>query len=308
MPDGGTVVGAKLVESWNRFWFAEGNTFSLGVFRVLFALCLLWEIPVTRAKSVSGIEGGFHLPYFPFINPLPAETYHTFHEWQYFFAILLLLGLIPRIASGALFLLQGYVFFTDQLHFRNHPYLFLLVLLILVFAPSGESLSAKSFFRWMQQGEARVGAIVGSIAPLTAQRLIQVQVSIVYFYAALHKLTPEYLSGQVLADQMADNTYGLSSDPSFWLIPAVATVLLELGLAFVLWIPRWRGIAMLIAIPFHLTIAVLMDIGIFSAAMIATFVLFLDPDTLPRLVARMRDRSKANGRQGRKQKKSASPQ
>ena len=44
--------------------------------------------------------------------------------------ILMGLGLFTRGAIGGLLVLQSYIFFADQLNFRNHPYFFLLVLVI----------------------------------------------------------------------------------------------------------------------------------------------------------------------------------
>jgi len=308
-PENPSTTG--LYARWNRFWHGEGNTLSLGIFRALFAACLIWEIPVTRAKSLFGIEGGFHFPYVPFIAPLPAPLYHAFHDWQYPFAILLLLGIFPRIASAALVVLQGYVFFSDQLNFRNHPYFFLLILLFFVFLPSGQSFSIQSLWTSLRRSREKVAATVGMIATLTVQQLIKFQISVVYFYAAVHKMTGQYLGGFVLSDQMAKMMFrGRSgrmledllspttlesfkaavADPGFWVIPAWITVILEVTLPFVLWIPRWRVAGMIFGIGFHVAIAYVMHIDIFSAAMIASYLLFLDPETVPGVWVKWRDR------------------
>lgn len=296
---------------WNRFWYAEGNTLSLGIFRALFAICLIWEIPVTRAKSLFAIEGGFHYPYVPFVKPLPLEMYHALHDWQYPFAILLMLGILPRVSAGVLLALQSYIFFADQINFRNHPYFFMLLLAFLIFSPAGQSFSVPALVRRLR-GKVRDAATrVGTIAPLTIQRLIQFQVSVVYFYAAIHKMTEQYFGGHILADQMNRALFSgrsgrflagflsqeqfvslreMVADPGFWVIPAWTTVILEVALPFVLWIPRLRIAGMLFGIPFHLAIAYVMQIDIFSAAMISSYLLFLDPDTVPRLWLRLRDR------------------
>lgn len=311
MSDPNTAAATGVVDRWNRFWHGEGNTLSLGIFRALFAACLIWEIPVTRAKSLFGIEGGFHFPYVPFITPLPAPLYHAIHDWQYPFAIMLLLGVFPRIAGAALLILQGYVFFSDQLNFRNHPYFFLLILLFFVVFPSGQSFSIQSLWNRLRRSREKVAAAVGAIAPLTAQQLIKFQISVVYFYAAVHKMTEQYLGGFVLSDQMSRMMFrGRSgrmladllspatlesfkttvADPGFWVIPAWTTVILEVTLPFVLWIPRWRVAGMIFGIGFHISIAYVMNIDIFSAAMIASYLLFLDPETVPRVWLRARTR------------------
>ena len=296
---------------WNRFWYAEGNPLSLGVFRALFAVCLAFELPVTRSVSVFAIRGGFHLPYLTILAPLPPEIYQLMHALQYPFIALLGLGILPRVSSGVLLGLQGYIFFVDQLNFRNHPYFFLLLLLLLMFAPSGKAFSIPALFRGLVKGGRGAPAPSGATAPLTMQRLIQAQVSIVYFYAALHKMTGEFLGGHVLADLIGGSVSSgrlghllagwlspaalegfraLVAHPEFWVLSAWITVILEVTLPFALWFPRWRIAAMAFGIPFHLAIGYTMRIEIFSAAMISSYVLFLDPATLPGVWQRVRAR------------------
>lgn len=310
MTGAGTMTSSGgLTGRWNRFWYAEGSALNLGVFRALFAVCLAFELPVTRSMSVFAIEGGFHLPYFSIIAPVPAEQYQLMHSLQYPFIALLGLGILPRVSAGVLFGLQGYIFLVDQLNFRNHPYFFLLLLLLLMFAPSGKAFSIPALFRGLFSGAPGKPSGSGPVAPLTIQRLMQVQISIVYLYAALHKLTPQYLGGQVLADLIGGSVAGgrlghllggllspaalegfraASAQPGFWVLPAWITVILELILPLALWVPRWRIAAMLFGVFFHIAIGYTMRIEIFSAAMIASYVLFLDPETLPRVRERVR--------------------
>jgi hypothetical protein len=296
---------------WNRFCYAEGNPLSLGVFRALFAICLAFELPVTRSMSVFAIRGGFHLPYLSFLPPLSPEIYQLMHALQVPFIALLGLGILPRVCAGVLLGVQGYIFFADQLNFRNHPYLFLLLLLLLMFAPSGKGFSIPALFRGLIQGGRGAPGPSGATAPLTMQRLMQVQISIVYFYAALHKMTGQFLGGHVLADLLGgavsngrvghllagwlspaalEGFRASVVSPEFWVFSAWMTVILELTLPFALWVPRWRMAAMVFGVPFHLAIGYTMKIEIFSAVMISSYLLFLDPATLPSIWQRVRGR------------------
>ena len=293
-----TASDPKGVTRWNRFWHASGHPLSFGIFRFLFGLSLLAEIETSRAKSLFAIEGGFHFPYLSFIKPAPDYLYHAIHNLQYPFAGLLALGIFPRLSAGTLLGLQGYIFFADRLNFRNHPYFFLLLLLLLTLSRhAGGSFSIPALLRRRRTGDE-------TIAPLTIQRLIQVQVSILYVFAALHKMTAWYLGGNVLAEVINPSLLkillGVVSsgtleavriaieNPRFWVAPAWITVLLELGLPVALWIPRVRPVAMILGIGFHLMIAFTMTIYVFSAAMIGSYVLFLEPETLPRFADRWR--------------------
>ncbi len=103
----------------------------------------------------------------------------------------------------------------------------------------------------------------------------QHQVCISYFYAGVHKINSGFLKGEVLGDNLRDTVedWGglfetvlgapisewlqelLISEPSL-IGAAVATLLLELLLPVFLWVRRYR-----------------------TAAMIGSYLLFLDPET-----------------------------
>ena len=290
---------------WNRFWFRIDSTVALGLFRILFAVALFREIGTTTSRSVFAIEGGFHLPYVSFIGPVSEQAFQWIQRIQIVPVALLGVGLLTRPAIGALLLLQGYVFFADQLNFRNHPYFFLLLLVLLWFSPCDEALSLKRVWRRARGLPIHDDGYLGSWRPVTAQRLIQVQVSIVYFYAALHKVNPWFLGGHGLVEAMEDLFDGSSgdalrallsrgtlesltafvTDPSHMRWPARAAVVTELFLAFGLWFRRTRPCAIAVGILFHAGIAFTMHIRTFSIATIATDLLIPDPATVPRWLA-----------------------
>jgi len=289
----------KLASVWEAFWYSKGSTLDLGVFRILFAICLLYEVGSTLWWSASAIEGGFHLPYVSFIRPVTEVTYGWIHFLQYPFTLLLAVGLFARFSCGSLLLLQGFIFFADQLNFRNHPYFFLLVLFLLLLSPADDALSIKATLRARKNRLPVIASLLGSQQPLTFQRLIQVQVCIVYLYAAFHKLNIAYLSGKVLEHYLSETSLVLALfpepflsrlqdfmyNPQTLIVLSVLTVVFELGLPITLWFRKTRPLAILLGIGFHLSIAFSMDIFVFSLAMMASYLLFLDPETL---IARLR--------------------
>jgi hypothetical protein len=286
---------------WNTFWFAEGGTLALGLFRIAFAGCLWREVDTTMNKSVFALaDEYFHLPYASFIPLVPEAWWGPLHAVEFVLITLLALGLFHRTAAASLLLLEGWVFFADQMNFRNHPYFFLLVLAALSLAPASDAVSIPALFRAARRGR---GALLGGRRPLTWQRLLQVQVAMVYVFAAAHKFNPFFLGGHVLSHYLVDSApeeadYWMElspdaldrmrlwlADPAHLIGPSVVSAVLELTLPFGLFVPRLRPWALLIGVPFHLGIAFSMNIWAFSWAMIASYLLFLDPD---RLVARAR--------------------
>ena len=251
------------------------------------------------------IEGGFHLPYLQGLPLLDAGSYAWAHRVQYLLLALFGLGLATRAAGAALCLLQGWVLLADQMNFRNHTYFFLLVLALLTVSPCDDTLSVRA---WLAGRRGRRAILHPAPRPLTAQRLIQLQVSIVYVYAALMKLNPQYLGGTVIARQMQDwvgagggqgaAAGGLAESaagagPSIWIALAWGSILLEVFLGVALWWPRSRPLALALGVAFHLALAVVMGVWTFSIAYVATYLLFLDPDTLPRAFGRMVTRRSA---------------
>ena len=290
----------KFSITWDNFWFSEGSTFNIALFRILFALALFFEVGVTLNKGLFAIEGGYHLPYLELVQLVTSETYELIHLLQIPFVIFLGLGLFTRLSCSALLVLQGYIFFADQLNFRNHPYFFLLVLFLLLFSPADDALSLKSIYRALKNRQPVIASLLGHQHSLTFQRLIQVQVCIVYVYAAFHKLNMGYLSGYVLEGYLGD--LFLTGRPGFifnalfpepflasleefvlsaqtLMVLSVLTVLFEFGLPLALWFHKTRPFALILGIGFHLGVFLGMDIFNFSLAMITSYLLFLDPET-----------------------------
>lgn len=301
----GAVEGG-VVWAWNRFFHAQQPTLSLGLFRIVFASFLLLEVATTRQHSLFAMEGGFHLPYFSFIPQVSKDTYHLLHDLQYPFIVLLGVGLLTRISCGALLVLQGFVYFSDALNFRNHPYLFLLLLFLFLLSPGAEAVSLRSVIVWIRKKRPLASALIGPDRPVTIQRMMQLELCLIYFCSGLHKLHSYYLSGNVLSHLLgkdvrhwrpyldfffdpatAERLQAKLLTPQIQMIPSIGTVSLELTLPFLLWNRRTRPVAIFVGIVFHSSILLLMDIVTFSGVMMGSYLLFLNPVTLPRLARRV---------------------
>ncbi len=295
---------ATLRAAWDRLFFAEGSAVSLAAFRILFALALLIELPISWSRNVAAVSSAaFHLPYVEALPLIPGGLYDALHLAQLPLILALGAGVWTRSACVALLALQGWIFFADALNFRNHPYLFLWVLLLLSLSPAGEALALRAVRRGI---DAWLGP---SRRPLTVQRLLQIQVCLVYLFAGLHKLHAYYFTGEVIAIHQREleplrrqllegllepgtlaALQAFLGAPGSWVVPAYLTVAAELGIPLALWIPRARVAAMAVGVGFHLAIAVTLGIYEFSLVMIASYLLFLDPDTLPRRIRALQSR------------------
>jgi hypothetical protein len=303
---------ARIAFAWNAFWHAPIRPAALGLFRIMLAVALWDEIDTTRDKSVFAIEGGFHLPYLAVIPLVSEVTYEWIHAVQFVLVALLLLGVAWRATCVALIVLQGWIFFADRLNFRNHPWFFLLILVLMTLSHAGEAFAVPAYVRARRAGLSPADALLGEPRPATFQRLIQVQFCLLYFLAAMQKLSQHYMGGEVLRGILAEDlaTKGVGqwighvvgegrlhaalAWPGTWAIMAAQVIVFETFLPLALWFRRTRRVAIVMGTGFHLTIALTMNITVFSAGMISSYLLFLDPETIPRVVRwLLRDRARS---------------
>jgi len=291
-------IGRTGLEHWRRFWHSDASTWRLSLFRICFAYCLWKEIPSTYNKSGFALEGGFHLPYTALIQPVSQETYDWIHLIQYPIILAFGLGFYSRLCSGILLCLQGYIYFADQMNFRNHPLFFMLILVAFCMAPGDESLSLRTAFRMATTGRWSWSGMLGGARSMTAQRLIQVQVSIAYFVAGIHKCNGWFLSGGQLEKSLTKNQANWGEemdelwipenwveqfaefllDPTVLVVGACGAVIFELLAGFMLWhrVLRWPTFVM--GLVFHYSIFLFMNIHTFSYAIVASYILFLPID------------------------------
>lgn len=192
-----------------------------------------------------------------------------------------LLGWRTRLAAAVLTATIAAVMLLDQQLYSNHLYLIVLVCGLLTVADSGAALSLDA----RRLGERR--EISGW--PIW---LLRLQVSVVYGYAALSKLNPDFLSGSVVASYL--RRAGPLAMPDSWrflepmLILSVLAICTEAFLAVALWSRRWRPAALVGALALHVGITGWLDpsyqLLVFSLATLPLLILFLDAAPASRVV------------------------
>lgn len=169
------------------------------------------------------------------------------------------IGAWVRISGLLLAATMGATLFIDQQLYFSHLYLLaLIVLLIALAAPENRS---ETVLYW----------------PIL---LLKLQLSIVYLFAALSKMNSQYLSGFMLA---ANFRKSLIPPPTVLSAFAVASILVEVFLAFALWSTRLRKPAVIIGIVFHagmvfsLAPTVIAQLALFAVECLALYPLFFIP-------------------------------
>jgi uncharacterized membrane protein YphA (DoxX/SURF4 family) len=292
---------ARLGRRWWGWWLSEGSPAPLAAFRALFGAAVALEAWLNQARAPLYTPETFHLPYVAWVRPLPQAQIEALFWVELGCALCVCVGLLGRWAALGALLTQGYAFLICQLNFRNHVYLELLLLALLVASPASRAWSVDALLRrawWRWRGDPARGEPPRAVL-LTTQRLIVAQLAVVYGYAALHKLSPGFLSGYPLGDALARAApRGVAaqalleapqrealgrwlaeprwSQPLSWLTVA-AELFLAVGL---LWRPA-RPAAVFVGVGFHFMIGLGMDIYTFGLVMCAGYVCAWAPRSRP---------------------------
>jgi hypothetical protein len=260
-----------------------GDTYLLGLVRVVLGVFIFWEA-LGRARELGAIGyfgDAFHLPFIP-EWAVPSRTVYTgILATMLVLAALAAVGHRARPALGLGALLGMYVLLCDRIQFHHNRYALFCFAGLLSLSPCDRSFSIAG---GPETPAARIG-------PLWAQRLAQLQVSIIYLASGTAKLwDDDWRDGLVLAARLASHAdeaiaRGVPSGVMEWLAsPLVSSglaklaIATELFLALGLWPRRTRIYALYWGVIFHLTIELVSQVEMFTWLMLTTYALFATPD------------------------------
>jgi hypothetical protein len=239
----------------------------LGLTRILVGAAALAKavilIPLLAELTTPGI---LTVPVFDWMPPpTPALAWSLLAVWLIAGALFTLGVWVP--ASGPLLLVCVVTpLVLDSQTYSNHLYLMAWLVILLVIADSGAG-----------------RAVIGRDRPVAnwTVLLIALQISLVYFFSAINKLNPEFLSGEVLAGSLSGGLVPFPESlrtPRFLAPLAIGAIMAESFLAFGLWSPRLRRLAFAVGVVLHASITLLMadtmELAVFSALMLSTYPLF----------------------------------
>jgi vitamin K-dependent gamma-carboxylase len=226
-----------------------------------------------------------HLKYdgFAWVAAWPGWGMYLHYAALVALALLVALGLWYRIAIVLFVLAFGYAQLVDASLYLNHYYLISLLGLLLCFLPAHAAFSLDA---------RRSPALRRATVPAWCLYLVRFQVAVVYSFAGLAKLGPDWLlHGQPLGIWLSSRT----DVPLVgrWLdAPGVALAASWAGFLFdttIVWWLSWRRTrlpAYLAVVAFHLATQLLFPIGMFPAIMVVAALVFFDPSWPRRLLRR----------------------
>lgn len=274
-----------------RRWLSEEReTYLLGLVRVVFGVFLLIHVRRHFRALQAGYFGDvFHMPLIPEHWVPGREQYTASLLLSAAAAVLVVIGIAARPALLFASLSGLYVMLSDRLQYHNNRYVLLLMCFLLAFTPCD-----RSFRLWgaRRDPELRRG-------PIWAQRLIQLQLSIVYLASGGGKLLdPDWRAGTVLwlrvgrsldlaqaaGHVLPEALLAVLRSPLTFSVASKIAIVLELSLALGLWLPRTRVAALWLGVWFHLGIELTSRVEIFSWLVLTVYLLFAVPELRDRVL------------------------
>lgn len=250
---------------------------SLAVVRFAFGAIVVWEVLryVDRgwiARYYLDAPVQFTYLFAPWLRPLPGVGMYVVFALLAVAGAALALGAWTRVAAAVAALCLGYAFLLEQSRYLNHGYLMVLVAVLLVVVPTDRTWSVDAWRR----GRDRK-------APFWAVVALRFQVGVVYAFAGVAKLHPDWLAGRPLDRWLRGHDdvplLGWATAlPNAPVLFAWGGLLLDgLAVPLLLW-RRTRLPTFGALVVFHAGNDQLFSIGVFPALAVALTTVFFAPD------------------------------
>ncbi|WP_010520584.1 HTTM domain-containing protein [Aquimarina agarivorans] len=247
------------------------------IFRIIFGvlICLeSWGAIATGWVTRTLIEPKFtfNFIHLDFLQPLSGWGMYAYYIAMGIVGLGILLGYRYVLASALFCIMWGATYLMQKSSYNNHYYLLWLLSGIMCFLPANKDLSLDVRLGYTTQKNAM---------PYWCKFLIIAQLAIVYTYAAVAKLYPDWISTNVAANLMAAKANYpvvgqlLQQKWTHYVITYMGIIFDLLIIPALLFKPT-RKIAFVLAIFFHLYNSIVFQIGIFPYLALS-FSLFFFP-------------------------------
>jgi hypothetical protein len=293
------------VRAWNRFWFSPISARPLGVFRIVFGLIALANLAFmafdmdywfTDIGLLHGDEARL------VAGPLRPSILNWVQDptsVRIFFAVTALLGVLLTIGWRTRVVSVLFFLGTLMIHHRNivtnsgADALMMLMTFYVMLAPCGAAYSLDA-----RRAARRRGTDAEPLIVPWAQRLIQLQICLVYFDTAVLKCNgATWLNGTALHYVLYNDEVGrfhLGTLRDYQVLVNLMThgaILVEFCLAFLLWFRATRAATIFVGLALHTAILAVVNIPIFGELITACYLTFLTPEELDTMLGTLDPRT-----------------
>ncbi|MDG3004810.1 HTTM domain-containing protein [Paludisphaera mucosa] len=285
------------LHAWNRFWFAPISARPLGVFRILFGLFVLGHLALisvdldywyTDAGLLRGDEAAVTAG--P-LRPTPLAYFQDPTSVRVALAITIgvavafTLGWRTRVAGVLLYLAQMSFYNRNLLTNCGPDQVMMITTFYMMLAPCGAAFSLDA-----RRAAARRGTLAEPLIYPWAQRLMQLQLCLIYFVTGFLKCNGRaWLGGTAVHYVLFNHEVGqfnlewVAGYPLVVNFMTFAALAVEFALVFLLWFRPTRRWVALLGVALHVGIWPMVNVPLFGEQMTALYLLFLDPDELAAL-------------------------
>jgi vitamin K-dependent gamma-carboxylase len=265
----------------DKFLFKHIDNTGLVLWRVVFGALIALEAfgAITTGwlrRTLVEPQFTFNFIGFDFLQPLPGDGMYYYFILMGIFGLLVMVGYKYRFSMACYALMWTCVYLMQKTSYNNHYYLLMLLCWLMVFLPAN---------RWFSVDAKRNPEVRSLSVPRWTYLVVIFQIWIVYTFAAIAKIYPDWLDGTTTALFMRGKS-------DYWLIgPFLQLDWVHYCIAYVgiffdsLIIPlllykRTRLVAFIISIFFHLFNSIVFQIGIFPYMSLAFAFFFFSAETL----------------------------
>ena len=263
----------------NKALFKHIDNSALIVFRICFGLlCFLESVGAIFTGWVKHtlVEPNFTFNFigFEFLQPLPGNGMYYYYAIMGVLGLFIMLGYKYRLSIITFTLMWSATYLMQKSSYNNHYYLLMLLCGIMVFLPAHQYASL----------DVKLNPKLKSISmPQWCSWVIILQLFIVYTYASVAKLYPDWLDASVIELMMkAKKDYMIIGNllQHKWLhyVLAYGGILFDGLIVPLLLFKPTRKYAFIVSIFFHLFNSFIFQIGIFPYLALA-FSLFFFPSS-----------------------------
>lgn len=300
----------------NKFLYKQVDNIALIVFRIFFGLLIGLEgfgAIATGWVKHTFIEPDFTFPFIGFENILspihqilkqPLLNFQLFglniadysYGFYFYFAImgicgfLVMLGYKYRWSMGIFTIMWTCVYLMQKTSYNNHYYLLVLLCVFMWIVPA---------HRYFSLDVKENPSLKKISMPNWCVWIFIVQLFIVYTYASVAKMYPDWISGEVAKGLMARKKdlpiigSFLQQNWLHYLLTYVGITFDLLVIPLLLW-KRTRIFIFICAIIFHLFNSFILQIGIFPYMSLALCLFFFEPKTIRNIFLKKKELYKGN--------------
>lgn len=265
----------------NSFLFKHIDNSALVVFRIFFGLlCFLESVGAIFTgwvnKTLIEPQFTFNFLGFDWLQPLPGNGMYVCYGIMGVFGLCIMLGYKYRLSAFGFALLWAGTYFMQKTAYNNHYYLLFLLSFIMAILPANRYASL----------DVKLNPKLKSISmPNWCRWVFIVQLFIVYTYASIAKIYPDWLDTSVIKLLMQNKSNfpvvgQLLQNEGIHYFIAYSGILFDGLIIPLLLFKPTRKYAFFASIFFHLFNSFVFHIGIFPYLSLAFCLFFFEPETV----------------------------